>query len=102
MGRLTRVVKTKKFGLIALVILAGTIASFVLRHTSAATFPTTPVLDNFNRAGTTAPPSANWTFGQEDNGNLALAGDSATATSSAVGANLDEGDYWNASTFGPN
>lgn len=56
-------------------------------------FPTTPILDNFNRADEGPPPSANWT----DIGN-GLEVISNQAAGSAVGDNIS---YWNPITFGP-
>lgn len=59
-----------------------------------------PVLDDFNRAGTTTPPSASWSNGlPTGNTDIALANDSATVK--AAGAGFSN-SYWNASSPGPN
>lgn len=58
-------------------------------------FPTTPVIDNFNRANADPPPSASWT---------GIYGAGFLIVSSAISktANADtSGILWSASTFGP-
>lgn len=62
-------------------------------------FPTTGLLDNFNRADDlTPPPGANWTntVVSGDVG-MQLVGNALTFGSAALSSN-----YWNVSTFGPN
>jgi len=58
-------------------------------------------LDDFNRAGTTSPPSANWSklAVSGTSVDLALAGDSDSMVAQTAG--FADGDYWNPSTFGP-
>lgn len=59
----------------------------------------TATLDDFNRAGTTSPPSGSWTTAfNPGNAALALAGDTATVKAGTVG--FDDG-YWNVASFGP-
>ena len=64
--------------------------------TQAGSFPTTSVLDNFNRANAGPPPSSNWAGPiQPSHPQLAVVANS----SAPVGA---EGqDYWSAASFGP-
>lgn len=62
-------------------------------------FPTTQLLDDFNRADTGPPPSANWTTDIEATGALGLKVVSNQCASTGVGV-LGNG-WWNASTFGP-
>lgn len=63
-------------------------------------FPITTVLDNFNRAGTTSPPSGSWTASVLTSLTLQLSGDSATAKVSGAGNNYG-GALWNPENFGP-
>jgi hypothetical protein len=58
-----------------------------------------PTLDDFNRAGTTSPPSGSWTTAFNP-GNTALALSNDTATVKASAAGFNDG-YWNPSTPGP-
>jgi hypothetical protein len=60
-------------------------------------FPTTSVLDNFNRANEGPPPSANWSADQYG---LALAGWAVVSNTIDASANFSA-NYWSASTFGP-
>lgn len=60
-------------------------------------FPSTSILDDFNRANTGPPPSASWTTvtnGLKVVSNVAAPVSASTGVSNSV--------YWNASTFGPN
>jgi len=59
-------------------------------------FPTTGILDDFNRANEGPPPSANWT-GPWRTANLLVVNTNQLARS---GGNADA--YWNPTTFGPN
>jgi len=59
-------------------------------------FPTTGLLDDFNRANVGPPPSASWTT----YGTSGLLVDTQQVALSGVG--VERGAYWNASTFGPN
>lgn len=59
-------------------------------------FPTTSVLDDFNRANTGPPPSANWTSGAFNTSGLKVVSNQALRV---AGANGD--GFWNPSTFGP-
>jgi hypothetical protein len=96
--------KSKKplFLILAIIIaVVGALAYFV-EHSSAVTFPSTSVLDNFNRAGTTAPPSSNWTNSVlGDSCGLQLSGDSSTAKPTVTSTGQFCAAQWNASTFGP-
>ncbi len=59
-------------------------------------FPTTGVLDDFNRADQGPPPSANWSQSWLGNGWKVI--------SNQAGVNVDaanNGDYWNVSPYGP-
>jgi hypothetical protein len=59
-------------------------------------FPTTSVLDNFDRANTGPPPSASWT------GDASMAAAECKVISNTVAANASNGfDYWNPTTYGP-
>ena len=60
-------------------------------------------LDNFNRAGTTTPPSANWSklYMASGSVDLALAGDSDSVISPVNNPATVSADYWNPSVFGP-
>lgn len=62
-------------------------------------FPTTGVLDNFNRADQEPPLSASWSQGPKS----FTAGDRMDIkTNQAAGnAGNDNNDYWNVATFGP-
>ena len=58
--------------------------------------PTTPLLDNFNRADNAGPPSPSWSlFPAPASKHLHIVGNQVTGFSGA------SADYWNASTFGP-
>ena len=61
-------------------------------------FPTTPILDNFNRADTGPPPSGNWT-------SLVFAADtsgmSVASNQLATGVTVPSSAYWSASQYGP-
>lgn len=59
-------------------------------------FPTTSLVDDFNRADTGPPPSSNWT-GPIISGNDGYKVVSNQATPNTVACS----DYWNAATFGP-
>jgi hypothetical protein len=59
-------------------------------------FPTTGVLDNFNRADEGPPPSANWTDTWTGLGGGTL------VNSNELGTPFYGDSYWSASTFGPN
>ena len=61
-------------------------------------FPSNSVLDNFNRAGTNNPPSANWAIDGTHSCGLKLAGDSATVAGNTAATFC--GDYWNPTQFG--
>lgn len=61
-----------------------------------AAFPTTSVLDNFNRADTGPPPSANWSQSWLGNGFKVVTNQAAP---NVDGSN--NGNFWNVSTFGP-
>lgn len=65
--------------------------------TPPPSFPVNGVLDDFNRANQSAPPSANWTTGI-DGGANGFAVTSNTATPVGDPSSM----YWNASNFGPN
>jgi parallel beta-helix repeat protein len=64
-------------------------------------FPTTQVLDNFNRANTGPPPSSGWSQGISD----FTAGEGLQVSSNTIirkpTGSYRQDDYWNASTFGP-
>lgn len=62
-------------------------------------FPTTPILDNFNRGDEGPPPSANWTTVTWSDGGLKVLSNAAVPEATTTG---DYIIYWNASTFGPN
>lgn len=72
---------------------------YIKSNTIIASFPTTPILDNFNRGNGGPPPSANW--GSFDSswgilGQLTIVGGQAYSP-------IDEGgNYWSANSFGPN
>lgn len=57
-------------------------------------FPTTSVLDDFNRADTGPPPSTSWTS------NLVV-GDTLQVISNQLGASAAGDAYWNVATYGP-
>lgn len=60
-------------------------------------FPSTSVLDNFNRANEGPPPSANWTTGIDGSADgFSVASNQAAPQSAAFSSS-----YWNAATFGP-
>ena len=60
-------------------------------------FPTTGLLDDFNRANA-APPSASWTDNVDGAATgLQLYNNTCTAATNAIGSG-----YWNQATFGPN
>jgi hypothetical protein len=60
-------------------------------------FPTTSILDDFNRTAEGPPPSANWTLvfgvGSKTDGTCLVRG--------STGSGNDNGSYWNVETFGP-
>lgn len=58
-------------------------------------FPTTPVLDDFNRADQGPPPSSSWT-----DGFLAINGLAVISNQCGAPANFGN-SYWNPATFGP-
>lgn len=60
-------------------------------------FPTTSILDNFNRANEGPPPSSNWTA---DTLNVGVTGHSVVSNQ-CVAASGSSHTWWNASTFGP-
>lgn len=64
----------------------------------AASFPTTAVLDDFNRANEGPPPSANWS-----EITAISSGSSLVVVSNQLESNLgaNRTGYWNPSTFGP-
>jgi hypothetical protein len=77
---------------------ATNVGAFNAANTS---FPTTPVLDNFNRANTGPPPSANWSQGPFDfTGGEGLQLSSNAIIRKATGSYRQD-DYWNPTTFGP-
>jgi hypothetical protein len=62
-------------------------------------FPTTSVLDDFNRANEGPPPSASWT---NSAGTAGLAGlQVVSSTLQNSGSFEQREDYWNVTTFGP-
>ena len=67
---------------------------------TSAPGPVTPILDNFNRANNTGPPSASWSHSPvsstSTSNNLLITNQEVTGTS---GSNAD---YWNPQAFGPN
>ena len=60
-------------------------------------FPTTQILDNFNRANEGPPPSANWAGPWEQSSGLVVSGNQC-----APSATGNKDAYWSAATFGPN
>jgi hypothetical protein len=67
---------------------------------TSAVGPVTSLLDNFNRADNSGPPSSNWTHmivsSSAASNNLLISAQQITGTS---GSNAD---YWNPQTYGPN
>lgn len=60
-------------------------------------FPTTSILDNFNRADTGPPPSSNWTTGLLG----ASSGLKVLTNQLKINTTVDGSGYWNVQTFGP-
>jgi hypothetical protein len=73
------------------------IAGVAFSELETDTFPTTSVLDDFNRANEGPPPSANWATDQYG---LGLAGFQVTSNQLDA-SNNNATAYWSASTFGP-
>jgi hypothetical protein len=73
--------------------------SAVTAAVTSAPGPVTPLLDNFNRANNTGPPSASWSqmpqFSAGASSNLFISGQQVAAPTGNAAA------YWNASKFGP-
>jgi hypothetical protein len=60
-------------------------------------FPVTGLVDDFNRADTGPPPSANWTTG----GFPSAANGLSVVSNQCVLATAPAGGYWNAAVYGP-
>lgn len=79
------------------VTVAATVAESLAFSVRPPAFPTTGILDNFNRANTGPPPSANWTQGFGGlAGQFKVVSNQLVVNSIASGS---AGDYWNPSTF---
>lgn len=71
-------------------------------NNTAFPFPTTPVIDNFNRADEGPPPSANWTTGIANGfGGFLEPGHSVVGNQLNNDFNDVAQNYWNSDSFGP-
>ncbi len=71
-------------------------------NAAKTSFPTTGILDNFNRANTGPPPSANWSQGPFDfTATHGLQVVSNQLKAAQFGSFTRQDNYWNAASFGP-